>query len=329
MSYPKQSIDLSFTRADDKTGTTEPTYSGALSFARRRYTKDLDGVDLAVVGLPFDLATTARPGARLGPRAIREASAIIAWDRVHEWTYDPFTRLSVIDYGDVLFDQGIPQEAPAEIARQFGLIHDAGVKTLMLGGDHFATYPVLQSLAKHYDQPLALVHFDAHSDTWAEDQKTINHGTMFYHAAREGLIAPERSTQIGIRTYNEHDHGFNIVTAEQLSARGVDSVVTSIRERSRDCPVYITFDIDCLDPSFAPGTGTPVVGGVTSMQAQQVLRGLRGIKLVGADVVEVAPAYDVSQITSLAAATMAMNLVGLFAECHSPAQQDLSEDSNF
>ncbi len=309
-------IDLAFTR-EKGTGTlTEPTYSGALSFARRRYTKDLAGVDLAVVGIPFDLATSSRPGARLGPRAIREASSMVAWDRVHGWEYDPFSQLSVVDYGDVWFNHGEPQHVPAQITEQFRKIHETGTKTLMLGGDHFVTYPVLKSLADFYDAPLSLIHFDAHCDTWAEDKKTIHHGTMFYHAAREGLIAPELSAQIGIRTYNDEDHGFNIFSAETVHNKGVAHILKTILEIVGDNPVYLTFDIDGLDPSMAPGTGTPVVGGLTTLQAQQMLRGLRGINLVGADVVEVAPAYDVSQITALAGATMAMNLVGLFAEKH-------------
>ena len=313
-SHSDDYIDLAFTR-DKGTGTlTEPTYSGALSFARRRYTKDLSEVDVAVVGVPFDLATSSRPGARLGPRAVREASSMVAWDRVHEWEYDPFSRISVIDYGDVHFNHGMPQNVSAEITQQFKIIHAAGVKTLMLGGDHFATYPVLKSLVQFYDTPFSLIHFDAHSDTWAEDKKTIHHGTMFYHAAREGLIAPERSAQIGIRTFNDDTHGFNIFSAENVRQSGVPAILKHVRDLVGSNPVYLTFDIDGLDPSMAPGTGTPVVGGLTTMEAQQLLRGLRGINLVGADVVEVAPAYDSSQITALAGATMAMNLIGLFAE---------------
>lgn len=311
-------IDLSFTRERGSGGLTEPTYSGALSFARRRYSKELDNVDVAVVGIPYDLATTSRPGARLGPRAVREASAMVAWDRVHEWEFDPFDRLSVIDYGDVFFDPGVPQRVPEQIEQQFRDIHSKGVKTLMLGGDHFVTYPVLKSIASFYDEPLSLVHFDAHSDTWAEDTKTINHGTMFYHAAKEGLIDPSRSIQLGLRTYNDDNHGFNIFTAEAVNSLGVEHIVQEIITLTNGRPVYLTFDIDCLDPSMAPGTGTPVIGGLTTMQAQQIVRGLRGINLVAADVVEVAPQYDVSQITSLAAATLAMNLVGLFADCTVP-----------
>ena len=306
-------VDLAFTRKLGSGTVSEPTFSGALSFARRRYSNDLAGCDLAIIGLPYDLATTARPGALYGPRAVREASAMIAWDRVHGWEFDPFETLSVIDYGDVLFDAGAPTSIPEVVETQFKTVHGAGVKTLMLGGDHFSTYPVLKSLAAVEKQPISLIHFDAHSDTWEDDGKRIDHGTMFYHAAKEGLVDPKHSAQIGIRTFNEKTHGFNILSAEDVRSQGAEAVIKSIREIVGDRPAYITFDIDCLDPSMAPGTGTPVVGGLTTMEAQLILRGLGGINLRSADVVEVAPAYDHAQITALAAATIAMNLVALFA----------------
>ncbi len=306
-------IDLAFTRKPGTGIRAEPTFSGALSFARRRYSKDLEGCDLAIIGIPFDLATTARPGARYGPRAVREASAMIAWDRVHGWESDPFEALSVIDFGDVIFDAGQPALVPNEIEAQFKTIHATGVKTLMLGGDHFSTYPVLRSLSAQLGEPLSLIHFDAHSDTWEEDGERIDHGTMFYHAAKQGFVDPAKSVQIGIRTFNEKTHGFNILSAEDVRRLGVSAVIDKILNIVTDRPTYITFDIDCLDPSMAPGTGTPVIGGLTTMEAQQILRGLKSIDLRGADVVEVAPAYDHAQITALAAATMAMNLVALFA----------------
>lgn len=306
-------IDLAFTRAPGSGIRAEPTYSGALSFARRRYTKSLDGCDVAVVGVPFDLATTARPGARFGPRAVREASSMIAWDRVHGWEFDPFESLSVIDYGDVLFDAGNPAGVPAEITQQFSAIHSQQVNTLMLGGDHFATFPVLQSLVAASGRPVSLIHFDAHSDTWQEDGQRIDHGTMFYHAAQQGLVDPTTSVQIGIRTFNPETHGFTVFSAEAVAELGIAALVERVRRIVGTNPTYITFDIDCLDPSMAPGTGTPVIGGLSSMQAQQILRGLRGVNLVGADLVEVAPAYDNNQITALAGATMAMNLIALFA----------------
>jgi len=312
MTSEKEPIDLAFTREKGSGTVAEPTFSGALSFARRRYSKSLDGVDVAVVGLPFDLATTARSGARMGPRAIREGTSIVAWDRAHGWEFDPFENLSVIDYGDVIFKQGLNASIPEEIEQQFQTIHKAGVKTLMLGGDHFATYPVIKSMAATLNQSMALIHFDAHSDTWKEDGKSINHGTMFYHAAQEGIIDPKHSAQIGIRTFNEDNHGFNIFTAEDVADNPISHTIEKVRALVADRPTYLTFDIDCLDPSMAPGTGTPVAAGLTTMQAQKIIRGLRGINLVGADVVEVAPAYDQSQITALAAATMAMNLIALF-----------------
>lgn len=307
-------VDLAFTRKPGSGTRVEPTYSGALSFARRRYTKSLADCELAVVGVPLDLATTARPGARFGPRAIREASSMIVWDRVHGWEFDPFESLAVIDYGDVLFDPGEPSSVTQKIIEQFSAIHTEGVKTLMLGGDHFSTFPVLQSLFATCKTPISLIHFDAHSDTWQEEDERLDHGTMFYHAAKLGLVDPTTSVQIGIRTYNADSHGFNIFTAEEVNEIGLEKLVSSVHDIVGTNPAYITFDIDCLDPSMAPGTGTPVIGGLSSMQAQQILRGLRGVNLVGGDVVEVAPAYDSSQITALAAATVAMNLVGLFAD---------------
>ena len=313
MTSDSNDIDLAFTRKRGSGIRIEPTFSGALSFGRRRYSKDLDGVDVAVIGVPYDLATTGRPGSRYGPRAVREASAMVAWDRVHGWEFDPFDALSVIDYGDVLFDPGVPNLVPEEIEAQFKPIHSAGVKTLMLGGDHFTSYPVLKSLAANEKQPLSLIHFDAHSDTWEDKDGRIDHGTMFYHAAKKGLVDPKHSVQIGIRTFNEKTHGFNILSAEDVRQRGVEDVIKFIRGIVGDRPAYITFDIDCLDPSMAPGTGTPVIGGLSTMEAQLILRGLRGINLRSADVVEVAPAYDHAQITALAAATVAMNLIALFA----------------
>ena len=312
MATNTNNVDLAFTREPGTATVAEPTFAGAMSFARRRYSKSLEGVDVAVVGVPFDLATTSRPGARLGPRAIREASTMVAWDRVHEWDLDPFDDHSVIDYGDVLFSAGLDASIPTEIQDQFTEVHRHGVKTLMLGGDHFSTYPVLKSLAAFHDEPLSLVHFDAHSDTWREDEKTVNHGTMFFHAAQEGLVDPATSAQMGIRTFNNESHGFNVFSAERVREIGVDAMVATVRDIVGDRPTYLTFDIDCLDPSMAPGTGTPVIGGLSTMEAQQLLRGMRGVNLRGADVVEVAPTYDVSQITALAAATMAMNIVALF-----------------
>lgn len=295
----------------------EATYAGALSFFRRKYTRDLTGVDVAVLGVPLDTATSNRPGARFGPAAVRAASAQLAWGKPWPWGFDPFERLAVIDYGDVVFDYGRPEATPAAIAGQAGAIAAAGVSVLALGGDHYVSYPLLRAQAALRGE-LALIHFDAHSDTWRDDPADgeaprIDHGTMFFHAAREGLVDPAHSVQIGIRTHNDETHGFTILDAAWVHANGAARSVAEIKRVVGDRPAYLTFDIDCLDPAFAPGTGTPVCGGLTTAQAQAILRGLDGIDFVAMDVVEVAPAYDVGQITALAAASLALDYLCLRA----------------
>jgi agmatinase len=295
-------------------GTTpEPTYAGALSFMRRKYTRDLTGVDVAVTGVPLDTATTNRPGARLGPRAIRAASSIMAWERPYGMSFDPFDRLAVVDYGDCFFDFGRPQQVPDAIEKHATEIISQGPALLSLGGDHFVSYPLLKAHARKHGAPLSLIHFDAHSDTWADEDDRIDHGTMFYHAAKQGIVDPASSAQIGLRTTNHDTMGFNVIDATWVHANGATAVIDKVREIVGERPAYLTFDIDCLDPSYAPGTGTPVCGGLTSHQALAILRGLAGVDIVGMDVVEVAPAYDVGEITALAAASLAMEMLYLYA----------------
>ena len=289
-----------------------PSYAGALSFMRRKYSQDLQGVDVAVAGIPLDTATTNRPGARFGPRAVRAASAGISWERPWPWTFDPFDSLAVVDYGDCEFDPGMPETIVPYIEKYFDRILDSGAASLMIGGDHFVTYPVLRSYAKKHG-PLSLVHFDAHSDTWGEEQHRLDHGTMFYHAVKEGLVDDSRSVQIGLRTTNDEPLGFNILDARWVHANGPAAVAEKVLEITAGRPVYLTFDIDCLDPSYAPGTGTPVCGGLSTHQALEIIRGIEGVDLVGMDVVEVAPAYDVAEITALAGATLAAEFLCLFA----------------
>lgn len=304
--------DLAFTRESPYGTQAEPTYSGALSFLRRRYTKDLTGVDVAVVGVPFDLATTNRPGTRLGPRGIRAASACLAWAPPYAWDFDPLQRLNVTDWGDVFFDSGAPHKAPEAISAQFAEFAAHGVTALALGGDHFITYPILQSLhGKH--GPIALIHFDAHSDTWTDADDRIDHGTMFYHAAKQGIVDPAHSIQIGMRTRNPETHGYQVLDARWLHLQGVDACIAAIRERVGTHACYVSFDIDFLDPSFAPGTGTPVVGGFSTHEALRLIRGLAGLNIIGMDVVEVAPPFDHAEITSLAGASVAQELLCAYA----------------
>lgn len=310
----KDGTDLAIVR-DNLYGTTsEPTYSGVTSFMRRKYTRDLSGVDVAVTGVPLDTATTNRPGARFGPRSIRAASSIMAWERPYGMEFDPFDKLAVIDYGDCLFDFGRPETVPAAIEAHATKVIDNGPALLTLGGDHFITYPLLKAHAKKHGAPLSLLHFDAHSDTWDDGtEERVDHGTMFYWAAKQGIVDPSTSIQVGLRTTNPDTMGFNVLDAPSVHELGIEAVVERIRKTVIDKQVYVTFDIDCLDPSYAPGTGTPVCGGLSSHQALAILRGLAGINVVGMDVVEVAPAYDTAEITSLAAASIAMEMLYLYA----------------
>ncbi len=308
----KSGGDNAFTATSLYGTSPEQLFAGALSFARRKYTRELTGVDVAVSGVPLDTATSNRPGARFGPRAIRAASTNIAWERQWPWEFDPFDRLAVIDYGDCVFDYGRPQAIPEAIEAHARRLLDHDVAMLTLGGDHFMTYPLLRAhAAKH--GPLALIHFDAHTDTWKDEHGRVDHGTMFYHAAQAGVIVPERSVQVGIRTTNDDTLGFNVIDARRVHGASPADVAAEIRRIVGSDRAYLTFDIDCLDPAFAPGTGTPVCGGLSSAQALEIVRSLRGVRLVGMDLVEVAPAYDVGEITALAGATLAYEFLCLYA----------------
>lgn len=305
-------VDLAVTRRDDYGTVPEPTYSGILSLFRRRYTKDLTGVDVCAFGVPYDLAVTNRTGARFGPRGVRAASVNFSWARPYGWDYDPLDRLAVVDYGDLLFDPGRPETVPDAITDQVAEILKHDVVTLAMGGDHFVTYPILRAhAAKH--GPISLIHFDAHSDTWRDEEGRIDHGTMFFHAAEQGIVVPDRSVQVGLRTHNDETHGFHILDAPWVHENGAASTVERIKAVVGDGLCYLTFDIDCLDPAFAPGTGTPVPGGLTMHQAQTILKGLCGVNLVGMDLVEVAPSYDSAEITALAGAGLMQQMLGIAA----------------
>lgn len=292
----------------------EHMFSGALSFCRRRYAADLAGADVAVMGVPFDTSVTNRPGCRFGPRAVRAASTNLAWARAWPSSFDPFERLAVVDWGDIRLDLAHPAKVPAQIEAAVAHVIGRTRAALILGGDHFTTYPSLKAHAAKHGAPLSLIQFDAHTDTW-KGEGDIDHGTMFYHAAREGLIDPARSAQIGIRTTNDDPMGFNVIDAIQCHQRRPEDVAAEVKEIVGDAPVYLTFDIDALDPSCAPGTGTPVVGGLFTWQALAMLRALAGTNLVGMDVVEVSPAYDHGEITALAGATVALEMLCMYAAC--------------
>ena len=291
----------------------EPTYAGVTSFMRRKYTRNFDEVDVVVAGVPLDTATTNRPGARFGPRAIRAASTIMAWEIPYGMEFDPFDKLAVVDAGDCYFEFGRPENVPDEIEAHAYDIINQGPALLSIGGDHFIAFPLLKAHVRKHGGPLALLHFDAHSDSWADENDRIDHGTMFFWAAKQGLVDPAVSVQIGLRTTNPDTLGFNILDAPWVHENGIDAVIERARQHLGDNPVYLTFDIDCLDPSYAPGTGTPVCGGLTTHQAMAIIRGLKGINIIGMDIVEVAPAYDIGEITALAASHLAMEMLYLYA----------------
>lgn len=309
----KNQVDAAFTRETLKGHSFENTFSGAPSFLRRRYTKDLSGVDVAVSGIPFDQAVTNRPGTRLGPRAIREASALQPYDPPYGWDgYSPLEELAIADYGDMAFDYAHAADVPARIEAHIATILRAGAAAIALGGDHSITLPILRAHAAVHG-PVALIQIDAHTDTWPDDDPTrIDHGTFCYTAVKEGLIDVERSSHIGIRTVVEDNLGIHIHDAAEVHASGPVAVAEAAKARAGDAPVYLSFDIDGLDPAFAPGTGTPVWGGLSSGQAAALLRGLAGINLVGGDVVEVSPPFDTSDITAVAGAHVAMELLCLW-----------------
>ena len=308
----KPPIDHAFRTTTLKGGAEDPTYAGALSFMRRKYSRDLTGVDLAILGVPLDVTVTNRPGARFGPQAIRRASAIFDGDPQYPFGFDIFEDIAAVDYGDVALKLHSPLTIPEAIELEARAILDADVHLFTLGGDHFITWPLMKAHAAKYG-PLALVQFDAHQDTWEDDGHKLSHGTFISRAAHQGVINPECSIQIGIRTHAPEDCGIEILSAYDVHRLSPDNVAERIRARVGEAPAYLSFDIDCLDPAFAPGTGTPVAGGLSSAQALMTLAGLRDVNFVGGDVVEVAPPYDHADITAIAGATVAQHYIGLLA----------------
>jgi agmatinase len=308
----KTQVDHAFTRQDLKGLSAENTFGGATSFLRRRYTKDLSGVDIAVTGIAFDQAVTNRPGTRLGPRAIREASALQPFDAPYGWGgFDPLSELAIADYGDMAFDYANVPAFPDTLTDHIRGILKAGAASVVLGGDHYISFPILKAYAEKYG-PISLIQFDAHTDTWPDDDMTrVDHGTMFYKAVKSGLVDPKTSVQIGIRTTNADTLGVNIIDAREVHETGAAAVAKKARAIVGDRPVYLSFDIDGLDPSAAPGTGTPVWGGLSTGQAAIILRDLAGINIKGGDIVEVSPPFDTTGATAIAGAHVAMEIICL------------------
>ena len=305
--------DQAFRRTDTNAFWPEMTYGGALSFLRSVYSREISGADVVVSGVPYDSAVTNRPGCRFGPRSIREASTQFAELNAFPFGFNLADHLTIVDWGDCYINPHHPDTIGSTIYEHAKKIISADCKMLTLGGDHFISYPLLKAHAELYG-PIALLQFDAHCDTWADDGIRFDHGTMFSRAVSEGLIKVENSVQIGLRTQNENDMGFDILTAPWVHRNGIQCAIEVIMKRMEGFPVYLSFDIDGLDPAFAPGTGTPVVGGLATWQALEMIRGLCKLNLIGMDLVEVSPPYDHSEITSLAAATVAHDWLCILAK---------------
>jgi len=300
--------------------TVDPRYAGIATFARLPTAQEVPRWDIAVVGIPFDGGTSYRPGARFGPAAVRQGSRLL---RPYHPALGslPFELAQVVDAGDIACTPFSTEDAVTEIERGADALLAGGGRLVAVGGDHTVALPLLRATARRYG-PLALVHFDAHLDTWdSYFGQRYAHGTPFRRAWEEGLLRRDRSVHVGLRgpLYAETDlvedagMGFAQITTEQVAQLGVATVVEHVLARVGDAPLYVSVDIDVLDPAHAPGTGTPEAGGLTSRELLSVLRGLEPARIVGADVVEVSPAYDHAEITAVAAAHVLYDVVTLMA----------------
>ncbi len=299
----------------------EPRYCGIPTFMRTPHTTDFNNLDIALVGVPYDGAVEARSGTRMGPRQIRDMSSMMR--SIHHVTrINPYELCRVGDVGDVHFEQIFDVRASHKDITAFYLNLDkAGVTPISAGGDHSITLPIMRAIAAK--DPVGMVHIDAHTDCCDEEMNSkYSHGTPFRRAVEEGLLDPKRTIQIGIRGAANSDecwefgvkHGIRIVYIEEFTKLGVEKVIEEARFIVGNGPTYISFDVDGIDPAFTPGTGTPEIGGLTTIEAQTLIRGLRGINLVGADVVEVSPPFDSSGNTALVAATIMYEILCIMAE---------------
>ncbi|MFD8500033.1 agmatinase [Amycolatopsis sp. NPDC059657] len=297
-----------------------PRFAGFATFARLPRMDEVERADVAVVGIPFDSGVSYRPGARFGPAAVREASRLL---RPYHPGLDvsPFAEKQVVDAGDIAVNPFNIGEAIETIQDTAERMTADGTRLVTIGGDHTIALPLLRAAAKLHG-PVAMLHFDAHLDTWdTYFGAPYTHGTPFRRASEEGILDTEALSHVGTRgpLYGKRDLeedrrlGFGIVTSGDVLKRGIDETVDALRQRIGDRPLYISIDIDVLDPAHAPGTGTPEAGGMTSRELLEILRGLRDLNLIGGDVVELAPAYDHAEITAIAASHVAYDLVSLLS----------------
>lgn len=301
-----------------------PRFSGIKTFIRLPYVEDVKNVkdvDFAVVGIPYDTCASFRTGTRFGPSAIRDISALCGKPYNPAYDIEIFKYCSGIDAGDVKTVPGYVEDSFDAITHGMSTLFENNIVPVAMGGDHSMTLPELRACFKTHGK-VALLHFDSHYDTLKSYfGKSYNHGTPFYYAAKEGLLENEKSVQVGIRgeLYDKSDMegslelGFNVIRAEECHKIGMQAIVEKVKEIIGDTKVFLTFDIDFLDPSCAPGTGTPAIGGFSTAQALELIRGLKDLNIVGYDLVEVNPQYDVGSITSLAAATLMYEFISQIA----------------
>lgn len=302
-------------------GTIVPRFAGPSTFCRLPELRDVSYCDVAIVGIPFDAGTSYRPGARFGPQSIRQASRHLRTNFHPAYGTEPFRELQVADAGDITCNPYNIDQAISQIEESAKSLFEQAGAIVSMGGDHTIAVPLLRAV-NHKVGPVALVHFDAHLDTWdTYFGAPYTHGTPFRRAAEEGLFNDRHSMHVGIRgplysrddLVKDEELGFKVVHCDELQTHGVDHIVKRIRDRVGNQPLYLSIDIDVLDPAHAPGTGTPEIAGMSSRELVNTIRGLKGLNLVAADIVEVAPAYDHAEITSLAAATVAFEMVNLIA----------------
>tara|TARA_Y100001970_G_scaffold250322_1_gene321975 strand:- start:362 stop:1321 length:960 start_codon:yes stop_codon:yes gene_type:complete len=303
-------------------GTVVPRYAGPSTFARLPELRDVEQCDVAIIGVPFDAGTSYRPGARFGPQSVRQASRQLRTNYHPDYDVEPFKVQQVADAGDIACNPFDINEAIKQIENGADDLLSKAGSIVTIGGDHTIALPLLRSVNKKVGGPVALVHFDAHLDTWdTYFGAPYTHGTPFRRAREESLFLDDASMHIGIRgplystddLKNDRELGFKTIHCDEFQTQSIDQIVKRIKDRIGNNPLYISIDIDVLDPAHAPGTGTPEVAGMTTREILNVLRGLAGSQLVSADVVEVAPAYDHAELTSTAAATIVYELVNLIA----------------
>mgnify|MGYP003967921297 FL=1 len=302
-------------------GTVVPRFAGPSTFARLPELRDVSHCDVAIVGIPFDAGTSYRPGARFGPQAIRQASRHLRTQYHPAYDTEPFAEQQVADAGDIACNPYNIEKAVVEIQKAATELLGKVDRIISLGGDHTIALPLLRAV-NHHHGPVALVHFDAHLDTWDTYYGApYTHGTPFRRAAEEKLFLESASMHVGIRgplysrddLKNDKELGFKVIHCDEFQSEGIEHVVKRIRDRVGDNPMYLSIDIDVLDPAHAPGTGTPEIAGMSTRELVGVLRGLAGLNIISADVVEVSPAYDHAELTSLSAATTVFEITNLFA----------------